>query len=201
MDMQTLLTFAIAFFVFAASPGPDNLTIVSKTVSVGPAHGLAYGAGMVLSILGFVIFAAMGLNAVAQALNENFRFVQYAGAAYLIYTGVQMWRAEPVMAARTPRGGLGRLFLTGFFLNLTNPKMPIFYLALLPGVLGTHSLTASDTAELMLVILLVEILVVGFHVAAASRARRFIATPRRIKALNQGAGSLIIGAGVLVASR
>ncbi|OLP61328.1 RhtB family transporter [Xaviernesmea oryzae] len=201
MDVQTLLTFAAAFFVFAASPGPDNLTIVSKTVTAGPAHGLAYGAGMVVSILGFVIFAAIGLNAVAQGLNEGFRFVQYAGAAYLIYTGVQMWRSQPQLEARAPRGGLGRLFATGFMLNLTNPKMPIFYLALLPGVLGTRMLTLADTLQLILVILLVELVVVGFHVFAAHRARHLIATPRRLRQLNRSAGALMAGAGVLVASR
>jgi threonine/homoserine/homoserine lactone efflux protein len=90
MSLDTLLTFGIAFLVFAASPGPDNLTILSKTIARGPAYGLAYGSGVMASIAGFVILSALGLNALASFASENLRVVQYVGAGYLIYTGVAM---------------------------------------------------------------------------------------------------------------
>ncbi len=79
--------------------------------------------------------------------------------------------------------------------------MPIFYLALLPGVLGARPLTTVDTLVLLAVILAVEALVVGGHVFVALRARTALAQPRRLRTLNRGAGALMIGAGVLVASR
>ena len=60
MDMTTLIAFAVAFFVFAASPGPDNMTIVSRTITHGAASGLAYGAGTVAGILIFLTLAALG---------------------------------------------------------------------------------------------------------------------------------------------
>ncbi|MDQ0454828.1 threonine/homoserine/homoserine lactone efflux protein [Rhizobium paknamense] len=201
MDIQTLLTFALAFFVFAASPGPDNLTILSKTVSNGPAHGIAYGVGVVTSIVLFVIMAAIGFNALSQYMNENLRVIQYAGACYLIYTGVMMWRANPVLQPRSLRGGLPRLFFTGFVLNVSNPKMPVFYLALLPGVLGLRPLGLVDTLELLAVIGLVETVVIGGHVLLACKAKAALGTPRNIRRLNRGAGTLMVGAGVLVASR
>lgn len=56
---------------------------------------------------------------------------------------------------------LGRLFLTGLLLNISNPKMPIFYLALLPGVLGIRPLTIYDTIELLLIIAAIEVIVIG----------------------------------------
>jgi threonine/homoserine/homoserine lactone efflux protein len=201
MDIGTTATFTLAFLVFAASPGPDNLTIVSKTVNDGPAHGIAYGCGVVASIAGFVILAALGLNALAGAAGDHLRVVRYIGAAYLVYTGVAMWRAPAVVAPRRLRGGLARLFGVGFLLNVSNPKMPVFYLALLPGVLGTRPLTAADTMTLLAVIVAVEALVIGVHVGLALRARAALARPRRLRALNRGAGALMIGAGVLVASR
>mgnify|MGYP001590320128 CR=1 FL=1 len=201
MDIQTLLTFCLAFFVFAASPGPDNLTILSKTVSNGPSHGIAYGLGVVCSIFLFVIMAAVGFNAVSQYMNENLRAIQYIGAAYLIYTGVMMWRSQPDIKPRVMRGGLLRLFLTGFLLNISNPKMPIFYLALLPGVLGIRPLTFYDALELLVVIALIEVVVIGGHVFVGSKAKGALTDPRWIRALNRGAGGLMVGAGVLVASR
>lgn len=201
MDLGTTATFALAFLVFAASPGPDNITILSKTVNQGPAHGIAYGCGVVASIACFVILAAFGLNALAGAVGENLRLVRYFGAAYLVYTGIAMWRAPVPAVPRRLRGGLARLFGLGFLLNVSNPKMPIFYLALLPGVLGARPLTAADTLALLAVILLVEALVIGVHVGVALRAWAALARPRRLRALNRGAGALMVGAGVLVASR
>lgn len=201
MEAQTILTFCLAFFVFAASPGPDNLTILSKTVSNGPAYGAAYGLGVVTSIFCFVILAAIGFNAVSQYMNENLRFIQYVGAIYLIYTGVMMWRSKPEIKARVMRGGVFRLYFTGFFLNISNPKMPIFYLALLPGVVGVRPLTISDTVVLLAVIAVVEVVVVGGHVLIGHKAKSALTDPKRVRTLNRGAGALMVGAGVLVASR
>ena len=201
MDTQTTLTFCLAFFVFAASPGPDNLTIFSKTVSDGPAHSVVYGAGVVCSIFCFVIFAAIGLNTLLQYMNENLRIIQYTGSIYLIYSGFTMWRAKPVIKAREIRSGLARLFFMGFFLNISNPKMPIFYLALLPGVLGARPLTVYDTAELLFIILLIEIAVVGGHVFIGYKAQNALTDPNKVRFLNRGAGAMLVGAGILVASR
>ncbi len=201
MDIGTTATFALAFLVFAASPGPDNITILSKTVNDGPAHGVAYGCGVVASIAGFVVLAALGLNALSGAIGGHLLLVRYLGAAYLVYTGVAMWRAPVAVPPRRLRGGLARLFGMGFLLNVSNPKMPVFYLALLPGVLGTRPLTAADTLVLLAVIVLVEALVIGAHVALALRAKAALARPRRLRALNRGAGALMVGAGVLVATR
>ena len=94
MDITTTATFALAFLVFAASPGPDNITIVSKTVNDGPAHGIAYGCGVVASIAGVVVLAALGLNVLAGAVGDHLRLVRYLGAAYL----------APAAASPQPRG-------------------------------------------------------------------------------------------------
>lgn len=201
MPLETLATFSLAFFVFAISPGPDNLTILSKTITRGPRYGIAYGAGVVLSIFGFVILSAIGFNALAQHINEHLRIVQYVGALYLIYAGIAMWRASSSIEPRSLRGGVLGLFGAGFLLNISNPKMPIFYLALLPAVLGTENLTPGRVGLLLLLIAGIEVIVIGAHVFLAYRAKSFLNEPRRLRLLNRGAGSLMIGAGVLVASR
>jgi threonine/homoserine/homoserine lactone efflux protein len=201
MHPETLATFAVAFFVFAASPGPDNLTILSKTITRGPQYGTAYGAGVVLSIFGFVILSAIGFHALAQYINEHLRLIQYVGALYLVYTGISMWMSRASIEERSPRGGIFGLFCAGFLLNISNPKMPIFYIALLPTVLGAENLSLRNLGLLLLLITIVEIVVIGGHVLLAYRARFYLSKPRRLRRLNQAAGSLMIGAGVLVASR
>ena len=121
--------------------------------------------------------------------------------ATLVWMGISMWRAAPVIKPRATSGGVLRLYITGFLLNVSNPKMPIFYLALLPGVLGLRPPGVADTALLLAIIAVVEVVVVGGHVLIGMKARNLLDRPARIRALNRGAGSLMIAAAAVVAAR
>ncbi|AWN53166.1 LysE family translocator [Methylobacterium sp. 17Sr1-1] len=200
MDLTTLLAFAAAFLVFAASPGPDNMTIVARTLSHGPAAGLAYGFGMVVGILAVLALAASGLAVVAQEMGLVMTVLRHLGAAYLIFAGIRLWIAEPVLPAERvggPRPGLAESVLTGLALNLGNPKMPLFYLALLPNVVGA-ALAPSQVGILAGVILAVEVLVIGGHVVLAGRLRRALRTRAAVRRANRVAGGVMVGAGVAV---
>jgi threonine/homoserine/homoserine lactone efflux protein len=200
MDYSTLLAFAAAFFVFAASPGPDNMTIVARTISNGAASGIAYGAGTVVGILIFLTLAAFGLSIVAAEMGVVMMILRYAGAAYLIWMGIKLWTAAPVVPDLQPvsgRRGLLSVFATGVALNLGNPKMPLFYVALLPNVVGP-SLTLGHVGVLSAVILAVEVVVIGGHVILASRARKLLRSPRIVRRVNRAAGGVMVGAGVAV---
>lgn len=200
MDLHTLIAFAATFFVFAASPGPDNMTILARTVSNGAASGLAYGLGTVTGILIFLVLAAFGLSALASEMGWAMTVLRYAGAAYLVWMGIRMWTAPVVLPSGRPiaeAGDLRRGFLAGVVLNLGNPKMPLFYIALLPNVVGPN-LTWQTAASLAGVILLVEAVVIGGHVVLAGRARRLLRNPQAVRRLNRGSGAAMIGAGVAV---
>lgn len=202
MDMTTLIAFAAAFFVFAASPGPDNMTIVARTVTHGAPSGIAYGLGTVAGILIFLTLAAFGLSLIAQEMGVAMTLLRYGGAAYLIWMGVKMWTAPAVVPQLQPvseRRGLFSIFLTGFVLNLGNPKMPLFYVALLPNIVGA-SLTVDHLAALAAVILCVEVVVIGGHVLLAVRARKLLRSERIVRRVNRVAGGVMIGSGVAVAA-
>jgi threonine/homoserine/homoserine lactone efflux protein len=200
MDLHTLIAFAATFFVFAASPGPDNMTILARTVHNGAASGIAYGLGTVTGILIFLFLAAFGLSALAAEMGWAMTVLRYAGAAYLVWMGVRMWTAPAIVPHERPlvdAGDLRRGFLAGVVLNLGNPKMPLFYIALLPNVVGPN-LSWQTAASLAGVILLVEAIVIGAHVILAGRARRLLRNPRAISRLNRGSGAVMIGVGVAV---
>lgn len=202
MDTTTLIAFAAAFFVFAASPGPDNMTIVARTVTHGAPSGIAYGLGTVAGILIFLTLAAFGLSLIAQEMGVAMTVLRYGGAAYLIWMGVKMWTAPAVVPQLQPvseRRGLFSIFLTGFVLNLGNPKMPLFYVALLPNIVGA-SLTVDHLAALAAVILCVEVVVIGGHVLLAVRARKLLRSERIVRRVNRVAGGVMIGSGVAVAA-
>ncbi|MBE7201423.1 MAG: LysE family translocator [Parafilimonas terrae] len=199
MDAVTLLSFAAAFLVFAASPGPDNMTIVARTLSHGPGAGIAYGIGMVAGILAFLVLAATGLAVLAQELGAVMTVLRYAGAAYLVWAGIRIWTAEPVLpAARAAaRPGLAASVLSGLALNLGNPKMPLFYLALLPNVVGP-ALSPAQVGVLAAAILAVEAVVIGGHVLLAGRLRRALRTRAAVRRANRVAGGVMVGSGVAV---
>ena len=200
MEMHTLFAFAAAFFVFAASPGPDNMTIVARTLSSGAASGIAYGAGITAGILAYLALASIGLSYIAGEMGSLMTVLRYAGAVYLVWMGIRLWRAAPVVPSLTtgaPEKKLLPVFLTGIALNLGNPKMPLFYIALLPNFAG-DSLGLASFIDLACAILAVEVVVVGGHVAAALRARRLLRTPAIVKNVNRAAGTLLAGAGLAV---
>ncbi|WP_159947937.1 LysE family translocator [Rhizobium sp. 18065] len=201
MDTMSLLAFALAFFLFAVSPGPDNMTIVAKTVANGPASGLAYGLGTVIGILIYLGLAAFGLSLVASEMGLLMTLLRYAGAAYLIYMAYRLW-TEPAVIPEIAPGetrprNLVNVCLTAVALNLGNPKMPLFYLALLPGFVDA-SFGMADYGKLASVIVLVECVVVGGHVWIADRARALLRTPVIIRRANRIAGSALALAGIQV---
>jgi len=200
MDLPTLFAFAGTFFVFAASPGPDNMTIVARTMSHGAASGIAYGMGTVAGILIFLVLAAFGLSRLAAEMAVAMTALRYAGAAYLVWMGIKLWTAAPVVPELAPLGnrrGLPAIFATGVALNLGNPKMPLFYVALLPNVVGA-SLAPGHLGVLAMVILVIEAVVIGGHVLLAGRARGLLRTPAVVRRVNRAAGGAMIGAGVAV---
>lgn len=200
MDSHTLIAFGATFFVFAASPGPDNVTILARTVSDGARYGIAYGIGTVFGILIFLLLACLGLSVIASEMSMMMTVLRYGGAAYLVWMGIRLWTA-PVVAAeirpRHSRGGLLASFATGVLLNLGNPKMPLFYIALLPNVVGAD-LSVSQAGTLALVIIAVETLVIGGHVILAGRARTALRRPSVLRRVNRGCGAVMIGAGAAV---
>jgi len=202
VDFVALASFGAAFFLFAASPGPDNMTIVASAVTDGPAAGIAYGAGTVVGILLFLMIAAFGLSLFSTHMSGAMTLLRYAGALWLIWTGIALWTTAPSPPAATAsvaRPGVLSGFLTGIACNLGNPKMPLFYMALLPNIFGAD-LSWLQIVAVSLVILAVEAIVISGHVILANRARRAFQTPRIMRRVNRIAGGTLIGTGVASAA-
>jgi threonine/homoserine/homoserine lactone efflux protein len=207
MSMESLLAFTLAMFLLAASPGPGFLMVVARALSGGFAAGLAAIAGLVAGDILFLVLAVLGLSALAAVMGEFFLAVKIFGAAYLIWLGVKMWRSKPRLprmeAPNAPTTPLPhhRSVALGFFVTLGNPKAILFYGALLPTFIDMAALTASDVVALAIVVTLVLFLVLGVYAFLAARAGRAIKSTRALTWLNRVTGGLLVGAGVVVATR
>jgi len=204
MDLAGLLVFAAAYLLAVASPGPAVAAVVARTLARGPAGSAGFIAGFVLGDLLWFAVAASGLALLAETFAALFTAIRYGGAAYLLFLAWKLWTAPAVPAAEAPparpeKGG--RLFLAGLAVQLGNPKVIVFFLALLPAVLDLQALTPGGFAAVALLSAAMLSGVLAAYTLAAARARRLLTSPRAVRAVNRGGGAAMAGAAVAVASR
>jgi threonine/homoserine/homoserine lactone efflux protein len=138
----TFATFVLASLVLAVTPGPAVVYILTRTVTQGRPAGLASVGGVALGNLGNAIGASLGLAALLAVSAVAFTVLKFAGAAYLVWLGIQALRSSGPRAdaAEVPRDAVRRIFRDGFFVALLNPKTAIFFAAFLPQFIDpTHS--------------------------------------------------------------
>jgi len=204
MDLAGLLVFASALFIAAVSPGPGIAAIVARVLGRGAGGAVAFTAGVAIGDVVWLSFAILGLSALAQAFQGVFEMVKYAGAAYLLYLAWKLWTApaEPhAVALEASRERPLRLFLAGLAVTMGNPKVMVFYLALLPALIDTARVTLAGYAALVAVTLAVLTLVFSGYVLLAARARRLFTSPRALKLVNRGTGAVMAGAAAAIATR
>jgi threonine/homoserine/homoserine lactone efflux protein len=204
MDLSSLLIFAGALFVAAASPGPGIAAIVARVLGRGTNGAITFTAGVALGDVVWLTVAILGLAVVAQTFHAAFLAIKYAGAAYLLYLAWKFWTA-PVAAHEvepdTSRVSRVRLFLAGLAVTLGNPKVMVFYLALLPNIVDLNTVTVLGWLELSLATLTVLAVVFGSYVLLAARTRRLFTSERAMRRVNRGSGVLMASAAVAIAAK
>lgn len=152
MLSSTYLAFLVASLVLALIPGPGVIYIVTRTLQGGRRAGLASIGGIALGNFGNASLAAVGLAAVIAASTRAFVFVKIAGAAYLIFLGINTLRRRPPSpqaGIREPARETGpRLFRDGFLVALLNPKTALFFAALLPQFIDTSGSSLAQNLGL-----------------------------------------------------
>jgi threonine/homoserine/homoserine lactone efflux protein len=137
-DLPVMLAFTVAGFILFATPGPDMSLWLSRTLTGGRPAGMAAMLGTSFGCCVHSVLAALGISVLIRASPVAFNTMKVVGALYLLYLAVQMIRHGTVLneaAERAPARGvsLGRTFLTGVMVNLSNPKVVIFFITFLPG--------------------------------------------------------------------
>jgi len=166
---------------------------------------VAFICGYVVGDLIWFVLAATGMAMLARSAHLLFVCIRYAGAAYLLYLAVRLW-TSPVQPTRekplaSPAESRHRLFLSSLALTLSNPKAALFYLALLPAVLDLSEMTTATLLEVAAAICIILSSVLTAYSMAALRARRLFRSPRAMRWLNRGTGTVMAGAALGVATR
>lgn len=204
MTVESGIALALATLVFALIPGPGISAVVAQSLARGFRAGASFTAGLACGDTIYLLTALFGMGWVAAQIGPYFVILKWAGAAYLIYLGVRCWLAKPPTgeaAACVESSFAGRSYLAGLCVTLGNPKAIAFYCGFLPGFVNMQALTASDVLLVVSIILPIILTVPMGYAWLASRGRSAIRSTRLWKAMNRTAGTVMIGAGVAVASK
>ncbi|SDP29394.1 LysE family translocator [Desulforhopalus singaporensis] len=131
---ETLLMFFTASILLALAPGPDNLFVLTQSAQRGKLAGIAVTFGLCTGIIVHTMGVALGVAALFQASALAFNLLKYIGAGYLLYLAYLSFRTIGGTRAeqKTEKIPIRKLYRRGILMNVTNPKVSIFFLAFLP---------------------------------------------------------------------
>ena len=135
LDPALFLAFMAAAVALNLTPGPDMTDVATRTLAEGRIAGVASAAGIGAGSLVHTLLAAFGLSSLLIYAPYAFDVVKYAGAAYLVWIAFRLWRDSGKTVSAAPdsaRLGIRRAFAEGVLTNVLNPKVALFFLALLP---------------------------------------------------------------------
>ncbi|MAZ14959.1 MAG: lysine transporter LysE [Ahrensia sp.] len=203
MTLTGFLTYTLALGIAAAIPGPGVIALVARALGSGFRSTLPMLFGLALGDVVYLSAAVLGLAYIASSFGTVFMVIKYAGVAYLLWMAVSFWRqgvtAEKV-AAQTA-GDAFSSFFAGFMVTLGNPKVIVFYLALLPTFLDLSTVTPVDFAVLIVLTFAILVAVLIPYIGLAGRARHMLQSPRALKVMNRIAASFLAGAAAAIAVR
>lgn len=207
LGLDAILLFSTALFVAAIIPGPGVVSLVACALARGRNNAFGFLGGILLGDAVWLIAAATGLAALAQAIGDWFLLVKFAGAAWLGWSGISMILSSAAMAEPDIDSAGGQdahrhrkraSFLAGFAVTIGNPKAIVFYLGILPGVLDVRQLVAMDLAILTVADNLVLIAALVPWIIATDKARDLFRSARARQNLARFSGTVLCLAALLI---
>ena len=136
--LEQLIPFLTASILLTLSPGPDIIYVLVQGMTNGKKHGIVTALGLVTGIIIHTSLVAFGISAIIKQAEILFLIIKLLGAVYLFYLAWQVYKSDPSINVQAPteqKKLLTSLFKKGFFMNVLNPKVAIFFLAFFPGFL------------------------------------------------------------------
>jgi threonine/homoserine/homoserine lactone efflux protein len=196
-SLETCIAFFSLSLLLGFTPGPDNIFVLMQSATQGRKAGLVVTLGLCAGLVVHTLAVAFGLAAVFAASATAFTVLKAVGAGYLVYLAWQAWRA-PVGALASQveqQPNMRRMFLRGWVMNLTNPKVVFFFLALLPQFVhaerGAVALQLCALGGIFIVSTLLAFGSITYFAAAVSHRLRSSASAQRW--LNRVAATVFLG--------
>lgn len=201
IDMDLYITFVLATALLILMPGPIVTLTVANSLAYGSRHGLRTVVGTSSATALLLLVGGFGMASVFLLLAEWFEWLRWAGAAYLVFLGIQQWRAKPVALGDdgVRAGSKKSIFWKGFVVSITNPKTILFYAAFFPQFIDPARPAGEQLAILSVTFLIIATSLDSFYALLCGRLRPYLADAKRGRLRNRITGGLMIGTGLALA--
>lgn len=200
MTLTTWLAFLAASWAISISPGAGALAAMTAGLNHGFRRGYLTTVGLVLGIWTQLMVVGVGLGALVATSAGAFLVVKWCGVAYLIWLGIQQWRApaRPLAELQASEAGVPvrRMILRGWMINAVNPKGTVFLLAVVPQFLDLNRPLGLQYAIIGLTLSFTDFVVMAGYTALAARLLRTLRSAAHVRTMNRAFGSLFVLAGV-----
>lgn len=202
MTVDWWLTYLVTTLILSLSPGSGAINTMSTAISHGYRGTAASIAGLQMGLAIHIVLVGIGLGALLSQSLLAFDLLKWFGAAYLVWLGIQQWRAAGSLDLHTLAGTMPRrqLFRRAVLVNLTNPKSIVFLAALFPQFILPHQPQVAQYLILGVTTVAVDIVVMIGYATLAKRIAVWLKGPRQIRLLNRVFGSLFMLVGALLAT-
>ena len=200
MSLQLYLAFVATCIALALLPGPIVTLLIANGLRHGTRAALINIAGAQVGLAIVIGIVAIGLTSLMATLGYWFDWVRFAGAAYLVWLGVKLIRTpvEGIDADAPPPPPRGGFFLQGLLVLLSNPKVLVFFGALIPQFMDMSKDHVSQVTLLGVTFMVIAAITDGLYALLAGRARSFFSA-RRTRMLSRVSGGFMIGGGIWLA--
>jgi len=145
LNYDILISFIASVTILAISPGPDNIFVLMQSVVHGKKYGLATVVGLMTGCIIHTTLVAFGVSVIIKENENIFLAIKVLGAAYLVYLAFRVFESSAdirMNSENIEKKTPFQLFKVGFLMNVLNPKVTIFFLALFPGFLFSDTLSS-----------------------------------------------------------
>ncbi len=199
MDLATFLSLAGATFIFGISPGPGTLAALSVSTTQGLRSGLILGAGEAIGDVVYLTMAILSLGYLSIYLEPVMIFVRWIGAGYLIYLGIMQFRLSKLeLETGEETSNKIKLFLMGFLIGGTNPKVVLFYLSFIPLFLDLSNINLITGLQIIFTVYFSVFASLVVVCIAGNKIKTWISKPSSLKILNRITGIIMIVVGILL---
>lgn len=204
IDTTLLLLFIPTFMVISATPGMCMTLALTLGMSIGVRKTMWMMWGELVGVALVSVLAVVGVASVMLNYPIAFLVLKYAGGAYLIYLGLQMWRSKGKMAIDLDNSAQQQvagkqLAIQGFITAIANPKGWAFTISLLPSFINPTLPMAPQLAMLVVIILLSEFLFLMLYATGGKTLRKLLEQSENVRLINRLSGTLMMAVGVWLA--
>lgn len=204
MELSTWLAFFAACWAISISPGAGAVASMTAGLNHGFRRGYVTVLGLILGIWTQMAVVGVGLGALVAASTLAFQIIKWVGVAYLVYLGIQQWRAPARPLAEEapedrPAFDARRSIMRGWAINAVNPKGTVFLLAVLPQFLDLSAALAPQYLVMGLSLGFTDLVVMGGYTALAARVLSSLRSEAHVRTTNRVFGSLFLLAGAFLA--